>query len=279
MPLLPGTCSRDFYPRSPRGERRSGNTGKTSWANFYPRSPRGERRTGVSPIRLHPEFLSTLPARGATQSVLQPRPSSSISIHAPREGSDILEEDGSSSHPAWISIHAPREGSDPADRRGRGLRDISIHAPREGSDRPEDHPAGTAKDFYPRSPRGERPSIALLSSAFTGFLSTLPARGATNGHTAGLRADRISIHAPREGSDSAVRRFTAVLYVFLSTLPARGATRALRAAGKLQSHFYPRSPRGERPDATACKVTGVLFLSTLPARGATGSGPEAMSKA
>ena len=34
-----------------------------------------------------------------------------------------------------ISIHAPREGSDPMDEIGQGQKRISIHAPREGSDR------------------------------------------------------------------------------------------------------------------------------------------------
>ena len=87
-------------------------------------------------------------------------PGRTISIHAPREGSDILEIlklAGIS-----ISIHAPREGSDglvptPQETQeaflstlpARGatrrcacpaavLCAISIHAPREGSDRPDD---------------------------------------------------------------------------------------------------------------------------------------------
>ena len=56
-----------------------------------------------------------------------------ISIHAPREGSDLTVTFAAQSDE--ISIHAPREGSD------RYLLDmtyciqrISIHAPREGSD-------------------------------------------------------------------------------------------------------------------------------------------------
>ena len=56
------------------------------------------------------EFLSTLPARGATEAGRVYELSVLISIHAPREGSDLL------AHPApdrkLISIHAPREGSD-----------------------------------------------------------------------------------------------------------------------------------------------------------------------
>ena len=56
-----------------------------------------------------------------------------ISIHAPREGSDV---DPVPCHRwAIISIHAPREGSDVRRlERQRPGETISIHAPREGSD-------------------------------------------------------------------------------------------------------------------------------------------------
>ena len=58
---------RNFYPRSPRGERRTDLPHDWgAFQHFYPRSPRGERRGGQ---RQHPA---------------QP----AISIHAPREGSD-----------------------------------------------------------------------------------------------------------------------------------------------------------------------------------------------
>ena len=127
------------------------------------------------------QFQSTLPVRGATVSADEqsnrlyhfnprspcgerlagldcPHKNRTISIHAPRAGSDAAEigmyavtEEFQSTLPvrgatasaypmltvSWaISIHAPRAGSD---RRGRGhpLPDtgISIHAPRAGSDR------------------------------------------------------------------------------------------------------------------------------------------------
>ena len=79
--------------------------------------------------------------------------------------------------------------------------------------------------FYPRSPRGERPA----------------------GCTGGPGRGRISIHAPREGSDvSSPVSALSLPRVFLSTLPARGAT--------TQGRFV---------------LSGGVFLSTLPARGAT----------
>ena len=57
----------------------------------------------------------------------------------------------------------------------------------------------------------------------------------------------ISIHAPREGSDS-----------------------ARRVSGCRQSDFNPRSPRGERPPSpVSSHWRETPFQSTLPARGAT----------
>ncbi len=57
-----------------------------------------------------------------------------VSIHAPNEGSDLVERQRWRSR--WrVSIHAPNEGSDdgPADPFLQGHH-VSIHAPNEGSD-------------------------------------------------------------------------------------------------------------------------------------------------
>ena len=79
--------------------------------NFNPRSPDGERLVDCS-----------LPPRNST-----------ISIHAPRMGSDVRVI-ARMPFGDPISIHAPRMGSDRLPH-GHGLRiDISIHAPRMGSD-------------------------------------------------------------------------------------------------------------------------------------------------
>ena len=126
-------------------------------------------------------------------------------------------------------------------------RGISIHAPREGSDTADRAAAASHTDFYPRSPRGERP-VAVQSCARTDtFLSTLPARGATSSPAGVAHRLIISIHAPREGSDR----------------------RACAATCSL-SYFYPRSPRGERHWRRLVYDQRLRFLSTLPARGATG---------
>ena len=79
------------------------------------------------------------------------------------------------------------------------------------------------------------------------FLSTLPARGATVQKITRQVQRKISIHAPREGSDL--------------------------QAGNVQTQeadFYPRSPRGERRCKGKTYYFCREFLSTLPARGATG---------
>ncbi len=125
--------------------------------HFNPRSPHGERRRG---------------ARSAGET-------SQISIHAPRMGSDQMENETmrlvlafQSTLPAWGATRFRQRGqgrrsdfnprSPHGERRqqlhaGHPQRAISIHAPRMGSDNRES--AGDAHSLYfnPRSPHGERP--------------------------------------------------------------------------------------------------------------------------
>ena len=81
---------------------------------------------------------------------------------------------------------------------------------------------------------------------------------------------RISIHAPREGSDVVVASGQTAVTVFQSTLPARGATRDRSHGERANAYFNPRSPRGERLRLWANVRSAQRFQSTLPARGATG---------
>ena len=100
---------------------------------------------------------------------------------------------------------------------------ISIHAPRVGSDVVHDFILVYLKDFNPRSPCGERPLVkfnAFYSDNFNPrspcgerrenhpnygkcgrFQSTLPVWGATSAKERSSEPSRISIHAPRVGSD------------------------------------------------------------------------------
>ena len=104
-----------------------------------------------------------------------------------------------------ISIHAPREGSDHFRAVDEAVRWISIHAPREGSDGETRATGSPPANFYPRSPRGERPYYRQPQHRLSRFLSTLPARGATHFRAVDEAVRWISIHAPREGSDGGKR--------------------------------------------------------------------------
>ena len=168
-----------------------------------------------------------------------------ISIHAPRTGSDPC-----SGVDIWlreISIHAPRTGSDDF-LKCRVVVEvvISIHAPRTGSDVREADVDGQLLDFNPRSPHGERQQSKEESANTMIFQSTLPARGATSVCWRCPTCKRISIHAPRTGSDNRQHHKT-----FLS------------------GDFNPRSPHGERRSTTLHGWRSNPFQSTLPARGAT----------
>ena len=124
-----------------------------------------------------------------------------------------------------ISIHAPRVGSDSMRMQENGTqKTISIHAPRVGSDLPGVVIIEGAFDFNPRSPCGERPSGQRTNRRNGLFQSTLPVWGATAQSRKYRDNNRISIHAPRVGSDA-----------------------DLEAAYDSGHDFNPRSPCGERP--------------------------------
>ena len=99
--------------------------------------------------------------------------------------------------------------------------------------------------FYPHSPRGERPDAVGSYDRWVIFLSTLPARGAT--------CSRLLLPRPTD---------------FYPRSPRGERPAQLRGVAGL-ADFYPRSPRGERPRKTGLLPSVQAFLSTLPARGAT----------
>ena len=147
---------------------------------------------------------------------------------------------------------------------------ISIHAPREGSDPERAAFHSHTHDFYPRSPRGERRCPATPTSNSNGFLSTLPARGATRVGDRGDLHFGISIHAPREGSDAKCARLTRILFIFLSTLPARGATENLDIR-PITPEISIHAPR-EGSDVLLCRSWAAHTISIhAPREGSDGS--------
>ena len=122
-------------------------------------------------------FLSTLSLRRATIAALIVREREKISIHALLAESDESPDNGFDSEK--ISIHALLAESDPcpswAHRTGRNFYPRSPCGERLSNaeiKRDEAH-------FYPRSPCGERRISSIRIIGFSGFLSTLSLRRAT----------------------------------------------------------------------------------------------------
>ena len=240
-------------------------------------------------------FQSTLPVWGATAPFSGIKPCSLFQSTLPVWGATHL-----------LGRHAVRIG-------------ISIHAPRVGSDHGYSPFRILPDNFNPRSPCGERRTEGTPEHPCDPFQSTLPVWGATGpvaGHTpstsyfnprspcgerpvlfrSAKKDDRISIHAPRVGSDVIVKRSEIPRSIFQSTLPVWGATSAFPVLCFPPAYFNPRSPCGERlvPLTAVCGCTNFnprspcgerheavwkpdlplyKFQSTLPVWGATAGVP------
>ena len=146
---------------------------------------------------------------------------------------------------------------------------ISIHAPRVGSDKSTRRKSRWPFYFNPRSPCGERLCSKLLRKEPKEFQSTLPVWGATAARRSdGRRVPKISIHAPRVGSDPLVDALCDGEDAFQSTLPVWGAT-CKRYRRRGDARFQSTLPVWGatlpwlRPDRLKS------FQSTLPVWGAT----------
>ncbi len=148
---------RNFYPRPPRGGRRSPTV--FGWGVFlFLSTPSARRATPMSRsiCARRSKFLSTPSARRATLSNRLWLGRLFISIHALREEGDAYEP-----------FHL------------REKIEISIHALREEGDKGRRSRITGQKDFYPRPPRGGRLEHDLLVRIVQKFLSTPSARRAT----------------------------------------------------------------------------------------------------
>ena len=146
--------------------------------------------------------------------------------------------------------------------------------------------------FNPRSPHGERQVILIVWACASLFQSTLPARGATHqGVLCRCKVRKISIHAPRTGSDpqgtvTGADRFhfnprsphgerplppseSAQRVPISIHAPRTGSDGPRPRTACFPSHFNPRSPHGERQVRAPRPCRPRRFQSTLPARGAT----------
>ena len=236
-------------------------------------------------------FRSTLPVWGATSRLPV------ITQHTSRfqstlpVGGATFQLDAICDADISISIHAPRVGSDQHSADHSPAKRISIHAPRGGSDRKPMHGFQPRMYFNPRSPWGERLVGYLLSSQNVKFQSTLPVGGATfdNAHYLPPRTDFnprspwgerhrqiVKIRTGRlfqstlpVGGATNANAPTAGRAVFQSTLPVGGATTTLPKIendGGISIH----APRVGSDHNTACLFrANRKFQSTLPVWGAT----------
>ena len=79
--------------------------------------------------------------------------------------------------------------------------------------------------FNPRSPRRERPGFTHRRGGCCSVSIHAPREGSDTVCPVHRRAVAlVSIHAPREGSDNDHHTFFSTIRLFQSTLPAKGAT-------------------------------------------------------
>ena len=124
---------------------------------FYPRPPRGGRRAAgskgghghcISIHALREEGDAMMPGKARPRLDFYPRP--------PRGGRRVYPQCRAPQRD--ISIHALREEGDESPAQTSSYRPISIHALREEGDAQTVYPSRRSANFYPRPPRGGRPT-------------------------------------------------------------------------------------------------------------------------
>ena len=146
-----------FNPRSPCGERLYSlalSVPKSS--NFNPRSPCGERHYKEGQYAGHNIFQSTLPMRGATWRYIFRVVVSSISIHAPHAGSDMVHC-GTHRKELYFNPRSPC-----GERRSSSMSLIF-----------------SSSKFQSTLPMRGATALSWCRTPVTTFQSTLPMRGAT----------------------------------------------------------------------------------------------------
>ena len=169
-----------------------------------------------------------------------------ISIHAPREGGDLIRDTILSSL-VYFNPRPPRGG-----RRFRFFQPLKL------------------VDFNPRPPRGGRRFMKMGNAAAPSqFQSTPPARGATHPMAANRGAYIFQSTPPARGATPTPFNARGG-YTFQSTPPARGATSKQRTAPNCGTISIHAPREGGDAISTDYDVPPMGFQSTPPARGATG---------
>ena len=151
--------------------------------------------------------------------------------------------------------------------------EISTHAPRTGSDGESAPASAPLRHFNPRSPHGERLAYATCLSLTPYFNPRSPHGERQCAVMRGERAEAISTHAPRTGSDHC-RRENGRGSGISTHAPRTGSDQdvALLVASSDISTHAPRT--GSDGTTLTTIVTSKQFQPTLPARGATPHGNQ-----
>ena len=149
------TASTYFNPHSPHRERLAFSNSCSRYALFQSTLPAWGATQRRRLFLCLKQFQSTLPAWGATAYGGGSENYIVISIHAPREGSDLSGNVGMTDALKFQSTLPARGATDNCIDIFMDSR-ISIHAPREGSDRISRAKLTGNHNFNPRSPHGER---------------------------------------------------------------------------------------------------------------------------
>ena len=197
---------------------------RTSSCDFYPRPPRGGRRSYTLIIDPKREFLSTPSARRATTDS-SGKTTVSLFLSTPSARRATLIDGIEVMDGVFLSTPSARRATTVSLRFAVTAKNFYPRPPRGGR-RALGFSGRKRRNFYPRPPRGGRPQLSGVplrtleisihalreegdflsfsrSSARQRFLSTPSARRATRPHRHRLQGGRISIHALREEGDIA----------------------------------------------------------------------------
>ena len=123
--------------------------------------------------------------------------------------------------------------------------------------------------FYPRPPRGGRPTVRRRIKLLELFLSTPSARRATSWLSVRWAA-LVFLSTPSARRATADSLLSVIISVYFYPRPPRGGRPFLsETRSRTMDYFYPRPPRGGRPPFLTLLPSFFQFLSTPSARRAT----------
>ena len=192
-----------------------------------------------------------------------------ISIHALREEGDLREPPPQTAPSQFLSTPSARRAT--AVHGPEDLVDtISIHALREEGDSVTSASATRTADFYPRPPRGGRPSPNRgPSEANDQFLSTPSARRATWCVSPGNTSSRYFYPRPPRGGRPRLRpHLQRVVQISIHALREEGDQKGHTERRRQAISIHALREEGDIPESYT-ELDGSVFLSTPSARRAT----------